>query len=107
MSRLIVFASLIAFVGCTQTIDEMSYTQLQSYVASMADKCREQGVPESQMEACVQQEVRADQSRRRKQRQFGAALSQASAEYGRSVQANRPVNCTSTGFGNTVRTTCY
>lgn len=104
--RWIIFAAL-ALAGCTTSVDEMSYSQLQEYATRMAEKCQEQGVPEEELQACAEQEIRADQARRMKQRRLGAAISQASAEYGRSVHANRPVNCTSTGYGNMIRTTCY
>lgn len=104
--RWIIFAAL-ALAGCTTSVDEMSYSQLQQYATRMAEKCQEQGVPAEQMDACVEQEIRADQARRMKQRRIGAAISRASAEYGRNVQANRPVNCTSIGYGNMIRTTCY
>ena len=106
MKWVFIIAALFA-AGCTQSVNEMSYSQLQAYAAQMVEKCQKQGVPDSQMRACAEQEMRADQSRRMKQRQFGAAMAQASADYNRSLQANRPINCTSTGFGNTVRTTCY
>lgn len=99
--------SVVVVAGCTTQVDEMSYAQLQQYATSMAEKCQKQGVPDAQLEACAMQEMRADQARRRKQRQFGAALSQASADYGRNMQANRPVNCTSYRSGSMVNTRCY
>lgn len=101
----VVFA--VALAGCTQTVDEMSYTQLQQYAAQMVEKCQKQGVPDTHLQACAEQEMRADQSRRRKQRQIGEAISAAGEGYSRSAQANRPIHCTSTGYGNQVRTTCY
>jgi hypothetical protein len=108
MKKTVIVAAMAALVaGCTQSIDEMSYSQRQKYVASMADKCRKEGVSDAEMTACVQQEVSADQSRRMRQKRVGAAIAGASQAYGNSLQANRPVNCTSTGYGNMVRTTCY
>lgn len=108
MGKLMLLAAMAALVaGCTTSIDEMSYSQRQKYVASMVEKCQKEGVPDAEMNACVQQEVSADQSRRMKQKQVGAAIAGASQAYGQSMQANRTVNCTSTGYGNTVRTTCY
>jgi hypothetical protein len=114
MRSLIVFLA-VGLVGCTQSIDEMSYSQRQSYVAGMVEKCRAQGVPEDEIEACTQQEVGADQARRARQKQVGAAIAGASQSYGRSMQqANRSVTCTSTpssswvgGTPSSVRTTCY
>jgi len=108
MKKTMLLAAMAALLaGCTTSIDEMSYPQRQKYVAGMVDKCRKEGVPDAEMNACVQQEVTADQSRRMRQKQVGAAIAGASQSYGRYLQANRPVNCTSTGYGNTVRTTCY
>lgn len=99
--------ALLALAGCTTSTDEMSYSQLQAYAATMVEKCQKQGVPDEQLQACAEQEMRADQARRMRQRQFGAALSQASADYGRSVQANRPVTTNCHRFGNNVSCTSY
>lgn len=107
MKWVMIAVAAVALAGCTKSVSEMSYTEMKQYVAQLEDKCRKQGVPQNEIRICVEQEGRADQARRMKQRQIGAAISQASADYGRSMQANRPVNCTSTGYGNTVRTTCY
>lgn len=94
--------------GCsTKTINEMSYSEVQTYAAQMVDKCRKQGVPEAQMKACAMQEARADQSRRAKQRAFGEAMAEAGDSYSRSARSSAPINCTSTGYGNMVRTSCY
>lgn len=103
----VIVACAIALAGCTQSVDEMSYTQLQAYATSMVEKCQKQGVPDEQLRACAEQEMRADQARRMRQRQFGAALSQASADYGRSMQANRPVTTNCHRFGNNVSCTSY
>lgn len=102
----VVCASLL-LAGCTKSTSEMSYTELKQYASQMVEKCQKQGVPQNEIEACAMQEMRADQARRMKQKQMGAAISQASADYNRSVQANRPINCTSTGGYGMVRTTCY
>src|SRR5690606_28209657 len=108
----------LAVGGCTTTVEEMSYTQLQEYATGMAEKCRKMGVPDEQLEACAVQEISADQARRRKQRQLGAAIAGASQAYGNALQqsaySNRMVTCTSTPSGSwvggpvsQVRTTCY
>ena len=39
--------ALLALSGCTTSTDEMSYSQLQAYAASMVEKCQKQGVPEA------------------------------------------------------------
>jgi hypothetical protein len=94
--------------GCTKSVDEMTYSELRSYAAQMEERCRKQGVVSApEMQACVSQEARADQSRRMKQRQIGDAISAAGDEMSRNARANRPINCTSTGMGNMVRTTCF
>lgn len=115
MKWITVTCAAMLLTACTQSVDEMSYTQLKQYAEQMVEKCKKQGIPDAELEACARQEIRADQSRRVRQRQIGAAISQASADYGRNAQAaaqanmhaNRSVNCTSTRFGNTVRTNCY
>lgn len=118
MKWIVIVSAALFAAGCTQSVNEMSYSQLQSYAAQMVEKCQKQGVPDSQMRACAEQEMRADQSRRMKQRQFGAAISGASQAYGQGMQQsaamNRPINCTSTpnstwvgGPVSSVRTTCY
>jgi len=96
-----------ALAGCTTQVEEMSYSQLQSYAASMVEKCQKQGVPDTQLRACAEQEMRADQARRRKQRQIGEAISAAGEGYSQASRANRPINCTSTSNLGIVRTTCY
>ncbi|MGN6535216.1 MAG: hypothetical protein ACTHKQ_05725 [Mesorhizobium sp.] len=109
MKKTVIVAAMaaLALSGCTKSVSEMSYTELKQYASNMVEKCQKQKVPKNELEACAMQEMRADQSRRMRQREIGAAISQASADYNRSIQANRPVNCTSTGYGNMVRTTCY
>lgn len=119
--KVLAIVPVLALAACTQSVNEMSYSQLQAYAASMVEKCQKQGVPDDQLRACAEQEMRADQARRMRQRQFGAALAGASQAYGNSMQqqaaiaaASRPVTCTSTpnsswvgGPVSSVRTTCY
>lgn len=105
--KVLAIVPVLALAACTQSVNEMSYSQLQAYAATMVEKCQKQGVPDEQLRACAEQEMRADQARRMRQRQFGAALSQASADYGRSVQANRPVTTNCHRFGNNVSCTSY
>src|SRR5690606_6305693 len=110
--------AILTLSACTQTVDEMSYSQLQAYATQMVEKCQKQGVPDAQLEACAHQEIRADQARRMKQRQIGAAIAGAGDAYGQSMQRsaamNRAVTCASTprsswvgGPVSSVRTTCY
>lgn len=99
--------STILCAGCTKSVSEMSYTEFREYVGQLAERCRQQGAPEAEMELCIRQEATADQARRQKQREIGAAIAAGAQEYNRSMQASRPINCTSTGYGNTVRTRCY
>lgn len=100
-------AALLASGCSTKQMDEMSYTELREYAATMLEKCKEQGVPEAELEACARQEARADQSRRMRQRAIGEAISEAGDSYSRSAAANRPVSCTSTRAGSMINTTCY
>lgn len=107
--KILLLACAVALAGCsTKSIDEMSYTEVKAYGAVLHKKCVDQGVkPGPEMQLCINQEARADQSRRQKQKEIGAALAGAGEAYSQSMQANRTVNCTSTGYGNTVRTSCY
>lgn len=108
MKRVVLLAAALAIAGCTKTVDEMSYSEVKEYAAKMHERCVKQGVkPGPEMQTCINQEARADQARRARQRQIGAAIADAGDNYSRSVQANRPINCTSTGGYGTVRTTCY
>lgn len=108
MKRFALLVAALVLAGCTKTVDEMSYSEVKEYAATLHERCVAQGVkPGPEMQLCINQEARADQARRTRQRQIGAAIAEASESYGRSMQANRPVNCTSTGYGNQVRTTCY
>lgn len=107
--RKLLVVGLVALAGCsTKSMNEMNYSELKAYAVEMQARCAKQGVKsDKEMKLCMNQEAMADQSRRQRQKEFGAALSQASQAYSQSYNANRSVNCTSTGYGNMVRTTCY
>lgn len=108
MKRFALLVTALALAGCTKTVDEMSYSEVKEYASKLHERCLEQGVkPGPEMQLCINQEARADQAKRRRQREIGEAIAAGAESYSRSVQANRPINCTSTGYGNTVRTTCY
>jgi len=114
MKLLVLAGAALICTGCTQSVDEMSYAQLQKYAAQMVEKCQKQGVPDTELNACAEQEMRADQSRRMRQRQVGAAISAAGQGMQRNAAMTRTVNCTSTpsstwvgGPVSSVRTTCY
>lgn len=119
MKRLLL-VGLVVLAGCsTKSMNEMNYSELKAYAVEMQTRCEKQGVKgDQEMKACINQEAMADQSRRQRQKQFGAALAGASQAYGNSMQrsaaVNRPVTCNSTGNSswvggpiNSVRTTCY
>lgn len=109
----VIVACAIALAGCeTKSVDEMSYTEVKQYAGELMERCRAQGAAAgNEMQMCINQEARADEMKRRKaiqtRRQIGAAIAAGADGYARGSQANRSVNCTSTGYGNTVRTTCY
>lgn len=118
MKRVAFLFAAMAVSGCTTSVDEMSYSQLQQYTAGMVEKCQKQNVPQAELRACAEQEMRSDQARRMKQRQVGMAIAGASQAYGQGMQqsamANRPITCTSTpnstfvgGPVSSVRTSCY
>jgi hypothetical protein len=113
MKKTVIVAAMAALVaGCqSKPSAEMSYSELKQYAGSLVERCRKQVSSESEMQACINQEARSDEYKRRQavetRKAIGRAIASGSQAYGRSLQANRPVNCTSTGYGNTVRTTCY
>jgi hypothetical protein len=107
-------AALMTLAGCqTKPIEQMSYTEVRQLAGEIAKRCNDQGVkgPSREFSACTQQEITREASLRQenaeRRQRVGAALSQAGQNYNRSVQANRPVNCTSNMMGNSVSTTCY
>lgn len=111
--RWIVLLAPLALVSCqSKSVSEMSFSEVRQYAAELMERCKEQGAqPGEEMQMCIDQEALADETKRRRsiatRQAIGAAISQASADYGRSVRANRPINCTSIGYGNMVRTDCY
>ncbi len=108
MKWAIIAVAAVTVSGCTKSVSEMSYTELKQYTASLVKRCEMQGVPQAELKDCVRQEFSADYTRRMKQEEIATAIAGASADYSRSVQANRSraVRCTSTGNGYTVTTTC-
>lgn len=115
MKRLMVLG-VVVLAGCsTKSTSEMSYTELKSYAAEMHSRCKKQGVPDGQeMQLCMNQEANADQARRQRQKQVGAALAGASQSYGQSLQRsatiaqmNRPISCRSMrNVDGSVTTSC-
>ena len=100
--------------GCqtTKPPNEMSYVELKQYAASLVERCKQEGAkPGAETQACVNQEARADEAKRTKsdqqRRAFGLALANASRAYGNSLQANRPVTCNTSRYGNYATTRCY
>lgn len=113
MRIIIIFFAAALLTGCqTKSVEEMSYSELREYALSIHKRCEAQGVvSESEMRLCMNQELTADATKRRKAIQTGRAISQALASTGENMQRNaamnRPINCTSTGFGNTINTRCF
>jgi len=126
MSRFaLMLCAILALGGCqtTKSPNEMSYVELKQYAATLVERCRQEGAKEGpEMQACINQEARADETKRarseQQRRAFGMALANASKSYGDSLQrnayTNRPVNCTSTahstwvgGTPSRVNTTCW
>lgn len=105
MKRLIVFAAVV-LAGCqgTPVGDAMIG---KAKLAMMDDEyCRSIGaVPKSDtyMQCRMYRDAQREQNHRAAFARAGAAFSAAGA----SMQANRPVNCTSRRIGYTVSTSCY
>lgn len=106
-------AALLAMLcGCqSKSVDEMSYTEVRQYAGQLVERCRKQGAKVGmEMQTCINQEARSDEAKRRNAIQtrqaIGAALAEAGQAYDRSIQANRPVNCTSNRVGTSVYTSC-
>ena len=116
-------AALALIGGCqTKSVNEMSYTEVKQYAASLVARCKAEGAkPGAETQACINQEARADEYRRVKNIQTRRRIGAALADAGEGMQRNaaimstpRPLNCTSTpssswvgGPVGQVRTTCY
>jgi hypothetical protein len=125
--KLPVVAVLVSavLVGCTQTVDEMSYTQKKQVEKQVADRCTAQGYGPNSPErgACIRQEAsreiygrQAAQARQQRARYAIAAGMSGMSQgyYNAAASKPRTYNCHSTGYSSwvggsvsRVNTTCY
>jgi len=105
--------SAIALGGCETTLpSEMSHTEAKQLAQQIIQRCLDQGVdPRTpEMDVCTNQETHREISKRFRNRaavrEVALGIQNAADNYNRASQ-RRPVNCTSTAVGHTVRTTCF
>ncbi|WP_426237384.1 hypothetical protein [Pararhizobium sp. DWP1-1-3] len=110
----IIGVAVIGLVGCeTKLPSEMSYTEIKQLAQKLIQRCIDQGAtPNSaEMDACLHQEKQRELTTRYDNRaalrDVGNGLQKAADNYNRNATQNRPVTCTSTPMGPTIRTTCY
>jgi hypothetical protein len=111
--RAAMVVSAIALAGCeTKLPSEMSHTETKQLAQQIYQRCLDQGVApgSAEMDVCTKHETyrEIDQrlNNRATAREIGGGLQQAADNYNRARQ-RRPVTCTSTAVGPTVRTTCF
>jgi len=129
MKRLLVIAAMVALVGCTKTVEEMSYKERNELAKKIAAICDGQGLkPGSPQSAqCVTAEVQREVYSRRQARvrEDNARMALAAGMQGMSntYRANaavysqptyRPITCTTTprstfvgGTPTSYQTSCY
>jgi hypothetical protein len=114
MKTILVIAAVAAVAGCqTKPVSEMSYSELMATSREIQQRCEAQGAihPSPEFELCIKQEVRREHatraSNRARAQAFGEALAEGSQQFGASVSASRPVNCTSNRVGTSVYTNCF
>lgn len=104
--------SVIALAGCeTKLPSEMSHTEAKQFAQQIYQRCLDQGVVPGteEMNVCTKHESYREIDQRFKNRatvrEVGRGLQNAADNYNRANQ-QRPVTCTSTAAGPTIRTTC-
>ena len=102
--------SVLALAGCETTLpSEMSHTEAKQFAEKIIQSCVDQGVVpgSSEMDVCTRHESYREIDKRLENRativEVGRGLQKAADNYNRQ----RPVSCTSTQVGPTVRTTCF
>jgi hypothetical protein len=123
MKRSVVIATLLLLGGCqTKPVNEMSYTEQNVWASGIVKACRDQKVPEPQMNDCIRVEAIRDMTERHssavRSQRMREALADGLTGMGASMQGQAatyspPVNCTSrlagTNVGQPTRieTSCY
>ncbi|WP_156381295.1 hypothetical protein [Aminobacter sp. DSM 101952] len=108
-----IMISAIALAGCETTLPtEMSHTEAKQFAQQIYQRCLDQGVDPraAEMDVCTKHEAYREidkrLSNRATMREIGSGLQVAADNYNRANQ-QRPVTCSSTAVGHTVRTTCF
>jgi hypothetical protein len=109
----VLMVSASALAGCeTKLPSEMSHTEAKQFAQQIYQRCLDQGVVPGtdEMNVCTKHESYREIDQRFKNRatvrEVGRGLQNAADNYNRANQ-QRPVTCTSTAAGPTIRTTCY
>jgi hypothetical protein len=94
MKLYVLALSALALVGCTKTVEEMSYSERKALAQEIANRCYQQGVKSgsAEYEECSRVEVQREVSMRRRQ---------ASIEDARRSSPRMQAYCQNFG-GNTV-----
>ena len=105
--------SAVVLGGCETTLPtEMSHTEAKQLAQTIIQRCLDQGVAQgsAEMDVCTKHETYREIDKRLANRaaveEIGRGVQTAADNYNRATQ-RRPVTCTSTAMGPTVRTTCY
>lgn len=105
--------SVVTIVGCETTLpSEMSHTEAKQLAQEIIQRCLDQGVDPrtTEMDVCTKhesyREIDKRLSNRAAVREIGRGIQNAADNYNRASQ-QRPVTCSGTTIGNTIRTTCF
>ena len=108
-----IVVSAVGLAGCETTLpSEMSHTEAKKLAHRIYQRCLDQGVNPgtTEMDVCTKHESYREIDKRLSNRatmsEIASGLQSAADNYSRAKQ-RRPVTCSSTVIGPTVRTTCF
>ena len=113
MRFVLLIAAVSGLAACEKPVEQMGYAERVQLVEQIIQRCEALGIPRNspQMQQCgdaeIEKEVTTRNANVAARRNAGLAMTQASANYNRSMAAQR-MNCTHTpGYGGSVTTSCY
>lgn len=94
----IAVAAALTLGACQQTVSQMNYSELRTFVGEMGKRCDAQGVRRGtkEMQDCIAVEVRREATLRERQRAALIALANSSSS---SSTGMRQTNCSRTHTG--------
>lgn len=113
---MVIAAVMVAGCADTRDLSELNYSERVAMVNEKSEICRENGLsPGSrQMEECIVVELQAENAKRSRSREAGAALAAGMQQAGQNMQAasRSQLNCTTRApmpgtWRTTYNTTCY